>query len=37
VNPFVEILSNGDFQAEADVNEDGLVNILDIKPFVGLL
>ena len=37
VAPFVELLSNGGFQAEADINQDGQVNLLDVQPFVDLL
>lgn len=34
VDPFVDILLNGPYQAEADMNEDGEVNGLDVDPFV---
>jgi hypothetical protein len=34
VDPFVDVLLNGPFQAEADMNEDGDVNGLDVDPFV---
>ena len=37
VEPFVELLSTGIFQAEADTNKDGVVNLLDVEPFVELL
>lgn len=37
VAPFVELISTGDFQAEADINQDGQVNLLDVGPFVDLL
>ena len=37
VGPFVERLSENEFQAEADVNCDGAVNLLDVGPFVMLL
>jgi hypothetical protein len=33
VDPFVEVLS-GPYQAEADMNEDQVVNALDVDPFV---
>ena len=33
--PFISILSDGRFLAEADINEDGAVNFLDISPFIG--
>jgi len=34
VDPFVDVLLNGPFQAAADMNEDGEVNGLDVDPFV---
>jgi hypothetical protein len=34
VDPFVDVLLNGPFQAEADMNEDGEVNGLDVDAFV---
>ena len=37
VNPFVELLTNGQFQAEGDINQDGAVNLLDVDPFVDIL
>ena len=37
VGPFVELLGNGGFQAEADINQDGSVNLLDVGPFVDIL
>ena len=37
VAPFVNILSKGLFQAEADVNKDGAVDLFDVAPFVQLL
>ncbi len=37
VAPFVDLLSNGEFQAEADINMDGVVNLLDVDGFVQLL
>ena len=37
VAPFVELLTNGQFQAEADINQDGVVDLLDVTPFVELL
>ena len=37
VAPFVELLTNGDFQAEADINQDGVIDLLDVAPFVNLL
>ena len=37
VAPFVDALSNSEFQCEADANEDGIVNLLDVAPFIELL
>ena len=37
VAPFVDVLSNGDFQLEADVNQDSFVNLLDVAPFIDVL
>lgn len=37
VGPFIELLSNGNFQLEGDINQDGVINLLDIEPFVDLL
>ena len=37
VAPFVNLVSNGLFQAEGDINEDGFVNLLDVAPFVAIL
>jgi hypothetical protein len=34
VDPFVDVLLGGSFQAEADMNTDGVVNGLDVDPFV---
>jgi hypothetical protein len=34
VDPFVDVLLNGPYQAEADMNDDGDVNGLDVDPFV---
>jgi hypothetical protein len=34
VDPFVDILLNGPYQATADMNEDQVVNGLDVDPFV---
>ncbi len=35
--PFVDLLTNGEFQAEADVNQDGEVELLDVAPFLDLM
>jgi len=37
VTPFIGLLSGGGNQAEADLNEDGMVDFLDITPFIRLL
>ena len=37
VSPFVDLLTNGGFQAAADINQDGIVDLLDVAPFVDLL
>ena len=37
VQPFVDLLSSGEFQAEADTNGDGAVNLLDVASFIDLL
>ncbi len=37
VGPFIELISNGEFQTEGDINQDGKVNLLDVGPFVELL
>ena len=37
VEPFVTLVTNGQFDAKADINQDGSVNLLDVEPFVGLL
>ena len=37
VQPFVAVLTSGNFLLEADVNEDGEVNLLDVSGFVDLL
>ncbi|MEM9411816.1 MAG: dockerin type I repeat-containing protein, partial [Planctomycetota bacterium] len=37
VQPFVQFLSSGQYQKEADLDGDGFVNLLDVGPFVDLL
>ena len=37
ISPFISVLSDDVFQAEADTNEDGEVNFLDISPFIAIL
>ena len=34
VDPFVDVLLSGPYQAEADMNLDAVVNGLDVDPFV---
>jgi len=37
IQPFISILFAGDYLIEADTNEDGVVNFLDIQHFIVLL
>ena len=37
VGPFIDLLSTGTYQYEADCNEDGVVNLLDVAPFLVIL
>ena len=37
IAPFIKLLSEGGFSAEADINSDGVVSFLDIAPFIVLL
>lgn len=37
IQPFIQVLSTGGDQLEADVNEDGLVNFSDIAGFISIL
>ena len=37
INPFIDVLSGGGFQAEADADCDGDVDFLDIQPFIDIL
>ncbi|MEM9411288.1 MAG: M12 family metallo-peptidase, partial [Planctomycetota bacterium] len=37
VDPFIDLLSNGEFSAKADFNGDGVVSLLDVGPFVDAL
>ena len=37
VTPFVNVITNGEFNAKADINQDGTVDLLDVTPFVNLL
>ena len=34
VEPFVDLITNGEFQFEGDLNGDGVVNLLDVDPFI---
>lgn len=37
VEPFVELVTSGEFLDKADINGDGVVNLLDVVPFVNIL
>ena len=37
VQPFVQLLTDGEFLQEADINQDGVVNLLDVSPFIAIL
>jgi hypothetical protein len=37
IEPFIALVSNGQFEFKADINQDGVVNLLDVEPFVALL
>lgn len=37
VQPFVDLITSGDFSVKADINQDGAVDLLDVAPFVELL
>jgi hypothetical protein len=37
ISPFVDLLSSGQYQAEADINVDDQINLLDVAPFVSIL
>ena len=37
ITPFISILSDSGFQAEADFNVDGVVDFFDIQPFIDTL
>ena len=37
VQPFIDLLSSGEYQFEADTNQNGVVNLLDVGLFVELL
>ena len=37
VQPFVELITSGQFDEKADINLDGVVDLLDIGPFIDIL
>ena len=37
VDPFIALISSGEYQLQADTNEDGVVNLLDVAPFIECL
>lgn len=37
IAPFVDLVTSGEFLAEADINQDKSVNLLDVSPFIDLL
>ena len=37
VDPFISVISTGEYLCEADCNEDGAVDLLDIDPFIFFL
>ena len=37
ISPFIAVLSNSQFQEEADINGSGVVDFLDIGPFIEIL
>lgn len=37
IAPFIALLSNNGFQADADINQDDVVSFLDIAPFIAIL
>jgi len=37
IQPFVDLLTGGGYQAEADINSDAVVDGLDIQPFVDII
>ena len=37
IQPFVDLLTGGGYQAEADINADAVVDGLDIQPFVDII
>ena len=37
ISPFIAVLINGEYQAEADCDENGIVGFPDISPFIAIL
>ena len=37
IQPFIDLLMAGEFQAEGDINENGFVDFFDIQPFIAAL
>ena len=37
IEPFIELLSSGEFQAEADCSTDGVIDFADIPAFIDVL
>ena len=37
IGPFILLLANNEYQAEADINMDSVVSFADIGPFIGIL
>lgn len=37
VQPFIELLSSGEYVNEGDINQDNVINLLDVGPFVDAL
>lgn len=37
IEPFVNLISSGEFSSKADLTGDGAVNLLDVVPFIDLL
>ena len=37
ISPFIDVLKNSSFQAEADTNQDGEVNFFDVASFIEIL
>ena len=37
IEPFIQLITNSAFQAEADINQDGTVDLLDVEGFVAII